>query len=391
MTTANTSSPSNSQSIKTRLTIQALRNEKQQTQPTATAQPMTFHLGEEAIGGFSAGIVGTLLGFPLDLVKTRMQTQLSSSATNKLSTISLLSHILRTEGISNVYKGVGPPLLSLSIVNTLSFTSYSYFRQNYFHGQDGWDYNNALSGMCGAPIFGLVTTPENFLKTQMQLDNVQSQREKSNGQQKQIQQQKPTGRFTNSFHCAKTLANAHGLPVLYTGHVINTIREAAFVGTYFFCYEGYKGEFRNMILGIEKLLSTSVDNNTSTSTDCHDSSWSTSLAIPMAGGCAGATAWALTFPLDCVRAGVQGQPIPSSPSKVQLQKQGALETLKHLLKTKGIAGLYAGVSPSIARAFLVSGSRFSAYEGALWLCRRSGLTSSGNGQYGEEGPGAYDD
>jgi hypothetical protein len=64
------------------------------------AEPMTFHLGEEAIGGsfhfqsfrihihffslrhsifmifalrtgFAAGIVGTLLGFPLDLVKTR--------------------------------------------------------------------------------------------------------------------------------------------------------------------------------------------------------------------------------------------------------------------------------------------------------------------------------
>ena len=32
--------------------------------------------------------------------------------------------------------------------------------------------------MIGAPLFGLVTTPENFIKTQMQLDNVQSEREK---------------------------------------------------------------------------------------------------------------------------------------------------------------------------------------------------------------------
>ncbi|KAL7537079.1 hypothetical protein ACHAXR_007568 [Thalassiosira sp. AJA248-18] len=320
---------------------------------------MTFHLGEEAIGGFAAGIVGTLLGFPLDLVKTRMQTSSSTTSGKGLSTISLLSRILRTEGISSVYKGVGPPLISLSIVNTLSFTSYSYFRQNHFHGQDGWDLGNALSGMMGAPCFSLVTTPENFLKTQMQLDNVQS----------------PRGNFSSSFHCAKTLVSSYGLSVLYTGHVINTIREAAFVGTYFFCYEGYKGEFRNMIWN-----------------NADEGSWSTSLAIPCAGGCAGATAWALTFPLDCVRAGVQGQPIPSSPTTVQLKKQGALKTLKHLLQTKGFTGLYAGVSPSIARAFLVSGSRFSAYEGALWLCRWSGLTSRGNnGHYGEEGPGAYDD
>jgi solute carrier family 25 carnitine/acylcarnitine transporter 20/29 len=89
-----------------------------------------------------------------------MQTQRASSPAHRRSALSLLTHILRTEGAASVYKGVGPPLVSLSIVNTLSFTSYSYFRQNHFCGQDGWDYRNALSGMMGAPLFGLVTTPE---------------------------------------------------------------------------------------------------------------------------------------------------------------------------------------------------------------------------------------
>jgi len=314
-----------------------------------------------------------------------MQTQLASSCgTIKLSTVSVLSHILRTEGLSSIYKGVGPPLLSLSIVNTISFTGYSYFRQNHFHGKDGWDYKNALSGMASAPIFGLVTTPENFLKTQMQLDNVQSEREKASKRmppnqhkmhQTQIQQQQmQRGRFNNSFHCAKTFVSAHGLPVLYTGHVINTLREAAFVGTYFFCYEGYKSEFRKMLSGLESLILHRTDSQISHG----DALWSNSLAIPMAGGCAGASAWAFTFPLDCVRAGVQGQPIPLSPPTMQLKKQGALGTLKYLLQSKGFMGLYSGVAPSVARAFLVSGSRFSAYEGALWVCRYSGLTSSEN-------------
>lgn len=349
--------------------------------------------------GFSAGIVGTMLGFPLDLVKTRMQTQLSSPGTNQRSAVSLLTHILRTEGISSIYKGVGPPLVSLSIVNTLSFTSYSYFRQNHFHGQDGWDFRNALSGMMGAPLFGVVTTPENFLKTQMQLDNVHAGREvakksqlnqvQSNtsvGQKQMMQQNtQPKGRFTSSLHCAKTLVSSHGIPVLYTGHVVNTIREAAFVGTYFFCYEGYKSEFRNLLSGAEQMVlgSAGISSN-------HDS-WSSSFAIPMAGGFAGATAWALTFPLDCVRAGVQGQQV-TLQSTGQASKQGAWGVLRGLLETKGLTGLYAGVAPSIARAFLVSGSRFSAYEGALWLCRWSGLTSSSNHvNHVEEGPAAYGD
>jgi solute carrier family 25 carnitine/acylcarnitine transporter 20/29 len=308
-----------------------------------------------------------------------MQTQITSApATKQLSTIPLLTHILRTEGISSVYKGVGPPLVSLSIVNTLSFTSYSYFRQNVFHGQDGWDVNNALSALPGAPLFGIVTTPENFLKTQMQLDNVQSEREKANKSQtnqrqstngQKNQSHGTRGRFTSSVHCARTLVSSHGLPILYTGHAINTVREAAFVGAYFFFYEGYKEEFRRSLLGLEKVMFSGAGKS-------HNSSFSTSVAIPLAGGFAGATAWALTFPLDCVRAGVQGQLISSSPSNARLQKQGALEILKSLLQTKGFTGLYAGVRPSIARAFLVSGSRFSAYESALLLCRRSGLTSS---------------
>ncbi|KAL7482081.1 hypothetical protein ACHAW6_007775 [Cyclotella cf. meneghiniana] len=358
-------------------------------------QSLSFHLGEEAIGGFAAGVVGTLLGFPLDLVKTRMQTQdVSSSPKSKLSPLSLLRHILKTEGVSSLYKGVGPPLLSLSIVNTLSFTSYSYFRQNHFHGTDEWDYRNALSGMMGAPLFGLVTTPENFLKTQMQLDNVQDERARIRKKIGQVEYsgsestQKLRGRFSGSWHCAKTLVSSHGLTVLYTGHVINTIREAAFVGMYFYCYEGYKCEFKRLISTAEK-LSGGVSYSSSADSACESNvceSYAASLAIPMAGGCAGATSWAFTFPLDCMRAGVQGQPI----SGEHIHKQGALETLKQLWQTKGITGLYAGVGPSIARAFLVSGSRFSAYEGALALCRWSGL-SSGKGKYGEEGAGPYDD
>ena len=85
------------------------------------------------------------------------------------------------------------------------------------------------------------------------------------------------------------------------------------------------------------------------------------LAIPVAGGLSGAMSWFISFPLDCIRAGVQGQRMP--PGK------GAFQVCRELIQTRGIRGLYAGSSASIARAFLVSGSRFSAYEGALSLLR----------------------
>jgi solute carrier family 25 carnitine/acylcarnitine transporter 20/29 len=72
--------------------------------------------------------------------------------------------------------------------------------------------------------------------------------------------------------------------------------------------------------------------------------------------------WFCSFPLDCVRARVQGQEVTGS-----FKRRSAMEIAEHLIRRKGIIGFYSGVTPSIVRAFLVSASRFSAYEVAISL------------------------
>jgi len=44
----------------------------------------SFNLRLEALGGLCAGIVGTVVGFPLDLIKTRLQTS-GGTATSVIS------------------------------------------------------------------------------------------------------------------------------------------------------------------------------------------------------------------------------------------------------------------------------------------------------------------
>jgi len=144
----------------------------------------------------------------------------------------------------------------------------------------------------------------------------------------------------------RQLTRRYGWSVLYTGHVANTLRETLFVVTYFFMYEGFRHE----------LIHLGTD-------DEHFNK----IAIPIAGGLSGALAWTVSFPLDCVRAGVQGQDFSKSSSTAG--RKNARTVFQSILQTKGFFGLYHGVAPSIARAFLVSGSRFSAYEGTLYLLR----------------------
>jgi solute carrier family 25 carnitine/acylcarnitine transporter 20/29 len=294
-----------------------------------TSPPGDLRLADEAIGGLSAGILGTLIGYPLDLVKTRMQTGVASGGRDVLS---IGRHLVQTEGLAGLYKGVGPPLVSLSILNTTTFTQYTYYRERLYMANPGWDHRNLLAGLSCAPFSGLVSTVENLVKTQMQLDNVRARRE-----------------YRTSWECVTTLVRRHGVAVLYTGHVVNTIREATFLGPYFFLYEGLREAFL-----------TSGGPGGGPGGGGRGAGW-IAVAVPVAGGLSGALSWLVSFPLDCVRAGVQGQTLPPS--------RGAVRVLGDLLRDRGVRGLYAGSSVSVVRAFLVSGSRFGAYEAALWLLR----------------------
>eukprot|EP00457_Paulinella_chromatophora_P010866 gb/GEZN01010985.1/.p1 GENE.gb/GEZN01010985.1/~~gb/GEZN01010985.1/.p1 ORF type:complete len:302 (+),score=29.12 gb/GEZN01010985.1/:116-1021(+) len=278
---------------------------------------------DEATGGFCAGVVGTVIGFPLDTIKTRMQTshsRLSTYAPLSSSPPGLFSlgrTILREEGLRGMYKGVAAPLVSLTLLNTLNFSSYGFFRV-YFGASHGFDIRNGLAGACAGPIAALISTPEHMLKTQMQLDNVGARR------------------YHGSLHAARCLIREHGFRSLYLAHGINTAREGVFLATYFLGYETLSYSLHTH-LGFPSLF-----------------------AVPFAGGLSGALGWLVSFPLDCIKAGVQGQRL----DQVKLREIEQVAVARKLLADPG--KLYAGLTPSLLRAFLVSGSRFSAYELAIW-------------------------
>ena len=67
------------------------------------------------------------------------------------------------EGFLSLYKGMGPPLMSLSILNTLNFSSYSYFRDIY-GANKGWDVRNGLAGTTAGLLASSISRVENLVK-----------------------------------------------------------------------------------------------------------------------------------------------------------------------------------------------------------------------------------
>ena len=153
--------------------------------------------------------------------------------------------------------------------------------------------------------------------------------------------------YTGSWHCLTTISKVHGVQTLFTGITTTCFRDVAYLCTYFYVYEGLKATltgngFQNDYFMIRP-----------------------EMAVPLSGGTAGALSWLASFPFDCVRAGVQGQNLETTPRKT------AWLVYRELMESRGLRALYRGVSPTIMRAFIVSSSRFSAYELTLWLLRRS--------------------
>lgn len=173
------------------------------------------------------------------------------------------------------------------------------------------------------PISSCISTPFEFVKTQMQIQNLHS----STGPK-------------SSIECALNVVKNFGIRRMFTAHGVNTLRECVFLGTYFTVYEHSKAQ-------VNKLFSASI-------------------AVPISGGISGAIGWFLSFPLDCIKSNIQGR----SLNAIVETPVYAREVFFQLLRTKGISGLYSGIVPSIARAFLVSSTRFSAYETTIWCLQR---------------------
>ena len=218
-------------------------------------------------------------------------------------------------------------MLSLTILNSISFGLYGQLKisieqaaQSLHAGQ----YHNAatllehsefilagaLTGASAAPI----STPFEMVKVRLQLDNVTTQR------------------YRGSWHCAQDIFRREGLRALYQGYIVNTVRESVFCAAYFGIYESAK----------HLLLRLFADSS------------HTFAAVPLSGGIAGMAGWLSSYPLDVVKSNIQGA-LP-----------GERKTFAYYIKQRwsrgGISAFFAGVGPSVLRAFIVSGIRFSAYE-----------------------------
>ncbi|KAI6118836.1 hypothetical protein EV401DRAFT_1862589 [Pisolithus croceorrhizus] len=304
----------------------------------------TLRRNKSVVCALSASYISTFAGYPLDSLKSRLQT-----TKTRISLLKLAGLVYREEGLVGFYRGLWIPLVTISFVRTASFTIYSdtkeyCSRKNYFTGDSMYD--AALAGGISGALSGSLIS---FGSAPFELVKVRRQLEYSIAATKGIQLVKPP----NTIEAVRDIVRTHGLSGLYLGFRLHFLRDTSGTALYFFEYDAMRH-----LLGRQR---SGEQGSTP-----HWLPIPVSLIPFVCGSFAGVTSWALIYPLDVVKTKVQQRALAGTPPR------GVRETFYRLIRgpdpndpkpvLAGIARIYRGLGVSAVRSITTHGLLWTFFD-----------------------------
>ncbi|CAM6051715.1 unnamed protein product [Sphagnum compactum] len=306
--------------------------------------------GSEFVAGGSGGMAGVMAGHPLDTIRIRLQQPRLPSSSAPASAIALIRHIVATEGPTALFKGMASPLATIAFQNAVSFQTYALLsraladpsEQAQAQRQQPLSYERvALAGIGAGTIQTLILSPVDLIKIRLQLQTAR----------RSVTGASSLGPLT----LARDIFRKEGIRGLYRGWGITVLRDAPSHGVYFGSYEFIR----------EKLHP-----------GCRSNGQETLLTMLTAGGLAGSLSWLCCYPLDVVKSRLQAQ---GGVGGSGTRYKGIIDCFQISVRQEGFQVLFRGLGTSLARAYLVNGAIFSAYESTLrFLSPRSPPQSETN-------------
>ncbi|XP_004635285.1 solute carrier family 25 member 47 [Octodon degus] len=305
------------------------------------------------VAGAIGGICGVVVGYPLDTVKVRIQTEPKYTG---------LWHCIRDtyrrERVRGFYRGLSLPVCTVSLVSSVSFGTYRHCLAHICHFRYGSadakpaKVDITLSGCASGLVRVFLTSPTEVAKVRLQTQT-QSQA------QSRMQTRRPSAsgltatlpmcpvppvspdhrpKYRGPLHCLATVAREEGLRGLYKGSSALLLREGHSFATYFLSYA----------ILCEWL--TPVGH-----------SQPDVAGVLVAGGCAGVLAWAVATPMDVIKSRLQAD------GQGLRRYRGLLHCVVSSVREEGPRVLFKGLGLNCCRAFPVNMVVFVAYEAVLRL------------------------
>lgn len=301
------------------------------------------------IAGGVGGMVGAIMTCPLDVVKTRLQSDAYHSTYNQApkshnpiikafqhfkETGGVILTIYHKEGGRALFRGLGPNLVGVIPARSINFFTYGSTKEiilaNFNNGQEA-TWVHLVSGINAGFVTSTATNPIWLIKTRLQLDKTKGKH------------------YKNSWDCFKYIVRNEGVTSLYKG------LSASYLGgveltLQWVLYEQMKTFLNKKSLelhGHDQLLKTTKD---------HILEW---CARSGAAGAAKFVASLITYPHEVVRTRLRQAPLELTGKP---KYTGLIQCFKLVIKEEGLASMYGGLTPHLLRTVPNSIIMFGTWE-----------------------------
>ncbi|KAG7806851.1 hypothetical protein KL921_004645 [Ogataea angusta] len=289
---------------------------------------------KSGILSYTASLVSTSVGFPLDSMKTRMQTHHFANA------FACLRATVHHEGVRGLFRGIAAPLISTAFARSLGVSIYTEAKP--------------IVSFLGAPIWGshpLIHRTAPVSDQQAQIDKV------VNNIPIAVLAGSISGAAVSVFACPFELSkifqqilllvnnskeNGKGL---YSGYRYHLTKDGVSSGLFYGLYETVKLfiQTRNGHVTQNSELQKTIN----------------VLSVPISGAVAGCFSWVLVFPVDTIKSQYQRDVIRNILREVAGRDKLPVVAPKLRWPTRE---LYRGLGPSITRSIVTTMIFFSIFE-----------------------------
>ncbi|KAI3620253.1 hypothetical protein CBS9595_002220 [Malassezia furfur] len=274
------------------------------------------------IAGSLAGITEHAVMFPVDLVRTRMQVLTASPAATYSGMTEALARISSAEGFKGLWKGIASVILGAGPAHALYFGTYELVKDHTGGNREGLQLmSTGVAGAAATIVSDAFMNPFDVIKQRMQLEG---------------------NPYTSVVNCARDLYKTEGLRAFYVSYPTTLTMTVPFTAIQFATYEWAK-----------KLFNPA-------------DSYSPMTHV-VAGGFAGATAAALTTPLDVAKTLLQTR--GCSPDPAIRNTTSMVQAFKIIQQREGYRGFMRGLTPRIFTHMPSNALCWLSYESFRFMLR----------------------
>ncbi|XP_066986253.1 mitoferrin-1-like isoform X1 [Macrobrachium rosenbergii] len=267
--------------------------------------------------GAIAGVLEHCVMFPVDSVKTRMQSLAPSPEAAYRSIREGLVKMVNSEGILRPLGGVNAVILGAGPAHALYFSAYEGIKKKFTTNNSIQNHIVNAGAGCGATLLhDAIMVPADVIKQRMQMFN---------------------SPYRTCLECVRRLYQTEGFAVFYRSYTTQLAMNLPFHAIHIMTYEK-----------LQNLLNPEREYNAK--------------AHIVAGAGAGAIAAAFTTPLDMCKTVLNTQETSTLAQLQQSRIVGIIGALRTIYVMNGVSGFFKGLNPRVLYQMPGTAISWSVYE-----------------------------